>query len=271
MLALALVVALAAVAYLRPKPDAEDHALSALAPADVKTIRVEPQSAPPIVLERAGKAWRMSAPVRARADADRVESLLALLTAKSKHKFAADDLARFDLDKPGARVTFNEQTMNFGTVNPLSGEQYVATVGSVFLVAHRLAAAVPRRVQDVIAKRLFADEEQPAAFELKQFGVVRRDGKWLTERAAAAPSQDDYNRWTTDWRLATALRVEPFAGKATADTIEIGMDDGRRVKLTVLAREPELQLLRSDEGLRYDFAAAAAKQMLAPPAARDAR
>jgi hypothetical protein len=64
----AAVVALALFAYFKPHPSEPEHSLSTLKPADVTSITIEIAGAAPITLERAAAAWRLSAPLIARAD-----------------------------------------------------------------------------------------------------------------------------------------------------------------------------------------------------------
>jgi len=86
---------------------------------------------------------------------------------------------------------------------------------------------------------------------------------------AADLSQDDFIRWVDEWRLASALRVEPVPAARARDEIRIRLRNGGELTLGVISREPELVLARSDEKLQYRFGAGLAKRLLSPPAARE--
>ncbi len=90
------------------------------------------------------------------------------------------------------------------------------------------------------------------------------------ERApgAADLSQDDVNRWVDDWRLASALHAEPYAGGKPLGAIKVEFKDGRKITLDILQREPELVLLRPDQNLQYAFFPETAKHLLSPPGQR---
>ncbi|HTP96335.1 MAG TPA: DUF4340 domain-containing protein [Burkholderiales bacterium] len=268
-LALALVVlALAGAIYFKPDPKPVALRVSTLAPAEIGHIEIAREGQAPIVLERGARGWALRGPFTARADVLRTQRLLEILDARSTTRLDAGDPGRFDLDKPQVKLSLGAQTFSFGTVNPLTGEQYVATQGAVYLLALRYAAALPRQPEDMISRRPLADDEQPIGFELRDFSVTQSDGKWLLQPSSAALSQDDFNRWVDDWRFASATQVQPSPGAAAGERIRVALKDGRGIVFTVVKREPDLLVERDDERLRYRIPAASAKTLLAPPAAR---
>lgn len=264
---LTAVVALALLAYFRPHKSEPEYKLSTLKAADAKSIKLEIAGAAPIVLDRAAMEWRISAPLSARADTLQAQRLLEILDATSKDRFPATGLARFDLNEPHARVTINQETFGFGTVNPMSREQYVLTQDGIYLIPLSYGAALPRDALQLASKQLFAAEEAPIAFGFKEFGLAQQDGKWQLTPPAADLSQDDLNRWVDEWRLATALAVLPMSNRKPLESINIKLKGGGDITLAVMQREPGLVLARSDQRFEYQFTADAAKRLLAPPAA----
>lgn len=264
----ALVAALALFVYLKPGGDAAtDFALSSLKPGAASLIRIERDGAAAIVLERKHDAWLLTAPFAARADELMVQRLLEIALAKAAHRLAASDLARFDLERPEARLIIDGQTFSFGVVSAVSREQYVLTGDAVYTVSPRYGMALPGNAADLISRRLFAPDEVPARIELKDFAVAQRDGRWTLSPGPEDLSQDDLHRWVDEWQLATALRVEPYAkGKAQGE-IRLQLKNGGKLTLGILSRGPEWVLLRPDERLQYHFFAEIAKRLLAPPGA----
>ncbi len=262
----AAVAALGAWAWFKPAQDAPvENPLSRLKPAEVRSIRIERPDAPPIALERRQDSWFLTAPFAARGDGLRVERLLEILGAKTAHRLAATDLARFELDPPQARVAIDRQDFGFGMVSPVTREQYVLTEGAVFAVHPRYGAALPALPAEMASPRLLGPAETPVRIELRGYTVEQRDGKWGQTPPAQDPSQDDFLRWVELWRLASAARVEPYARGKPLDTIHLQLKEGAALTLDVLQREPELVLLRPDEKLVYYFRADVAKRLLSPP------
>jgi hypothetical protein len=271
LLLLAGVVGLAFYAVYRPNPqdNAPQFKLSELAPAAVEVVRIEPQGSTPIALERRGERWYMTQPLEARADQSQVQRVLDVLSAKAKDKLPATDLGRFDLAQPVMRVSFDDQTLSFGTVNPLTQEQYVLAGDSVYLLPALYTSLPPSRPDRLLTHALLRDEETPVAFALKAFKLELKDDKWAVSPPAGneAPSQDDLNRWVDGWRHASSLVTRPASNKAPAETIHVRLSDGRTLALGVISKDPDLILLRPDEGLEFQFSSDLGQRLLSRPEA----
>lgn len=268
---LAAVIALGLAAYFLPHGKAPGHRLSALKPADAKTIRIEIAGAAPVELAKTAAEWRLTAPLNARADAFQVQRLLDILDATSKDRYAATGLARYDLNEPYARVTINQQAFAFGTVNQMSREQYVLTQDGIYPLPLRYGAALPKTAFELVSRQLFGADEAPVAFDAGEFKLTQQDGRWQLAPPAADLSQDDINRWVDEWRLATALAVQPPGNGKPLATIKVKLAAGTEVAVAVLQRDPQFLLARSDQRFVYQFVSDAAKRLLAPPGAGTAR
>ena len=212
-------------------------------------------------------SWIITAPFIARADDLRVRQLLEILEARAANRLAATDLARFELERPAVQVNVDGQSFGFGMVNPITREQYVLTGGAVYAVSPRYGAALPASAAGLASRQLFGTGEIPIRIGLKAFTVEQRDGNWRQTPAASDLSQDDFVRWVDEWRRAAALRVEPQGKRKPLAEIRVQLKDGAALTLGLLAREPELVLLRADEKLQYHFRADAGKRLLSPPGA----
>jgi len=265
---LAAVIALAALIHFKSAQEGPaEHALSALKAGDARSIRVERPGAAPILLERTQDDWFITAPFAARADGPRVQRLLEIAGARAAHKLAATGLARFDLERPAARLIIDGQVFSFGLVNAATREHYVMTGDAVYPVHLRYGAALPAGAADLTSRQLFGPGEVPVRFELDPYTVEERDGKWVLSGAPHDLSQDDLIRWVEHWRMAAAARVGPLTRAKALARIRIRLKDGGALTLNLLAREPELVLARPDEQLQYHFLADAGKRLLSPPGA----
>lgn len=260
------VVALGWFVYLKPRSDEPvSYPVSALKAAEAGKIRIERAGHTPVVLEKKDGLWFITAPITAPAEPFQVQRLLAILDARAASRFTATDLARFDLDRPAARLTIDTQTFSFGTVSTLTREQYVLTGETVYALELRYGAALPADYMQLIRRQLFSAGEEPVSFEFSDFTVRSVDGKWTVTPAPADLSQDDINRWVDDWRLASALRAEPHVKGKPMGEIKVEFKDGGKLILNIMQREPELVLLRPDQNLQYSFFAQVAKRLLSPP------
>jgi hypothetical protein len=270
VLLLAVVVGLGWYILYRPAADeAPQHKLTTLLPSTVSHALIEPRGGEPIELAKRGEAWYLVRPFQARADRSQVERLLELTSATSKEKLAATELARFDLDRPALTVTLGERRFAFGTVNPLSQEQYVQAGDSVYLLPSFYASLVPQKAERLLTHSLFVEGETPVTFFLPGFRIELQGPKWVRTPASAQeePSQDDFNRWVEGWRFASSLLTQRAGTGAATEQIEVRLADGRTLKLGVLQKQPELILVRPDEKLQFYFSGEMAKRLMTPPEA----
>jgi len=273
VLLLAAVIGLGAYAWHKGnQPKEPSHSLSTLSPGAVKKIEVTRREGAAYSLEKRGEIWYLTSPLEARADQSQVQRLLDLLAATSKEKLAATDLKRFDLDPPALTVTIDNQVFSFGTTNPLTQEQYVATGDSVYLVSSYYLSLIPTQADRLLTHNLFHQDEKPVSFAFKDFRVEQKDGKWSVMPAPAdkeRPSQDDLNRWADDWRLSSSLLTQVWDGKATSETVQVKLADGTNVVFAVIRKEPELVLARPDEKVQFQFSGEMTKTLMRPPVAKD--
>jgi hypothetical protein len=269
---LAAVIGLGAYAWHKAnQPKEQTHALSTLSAAAARKIVVTRAEGASYTLEKRAETWFVTAPLEARADQSQVQRLLDLLSATSKEKLAAADLKRFDLDPPAVKVAIDNQVFSFGTTNPLTQEQYLATGDSVYLVSSYFLSLIPTRGDRLLTHNLFHQDEKPVAFVFKDFRVEQKDGKWSVTPTPAEkerPSQDDFNRWADDWRLSSSLLTQVWDGKAGSETVQVKLADGKSVVFAVVRTEPELVLARPDEKVQFQFSGDMSKTLMHPPSAK---
>lgn len=268
---LAAVVVLAWLAWRTPpREEVAQQTLSALRPATARSITLTRSGKPDIVLEKTGTQWQITAPWRARADEFQVLRMLTILDARPTAQFPVNELARFDLDPPVARLRIDAAEYAYGGINAVTREQYVRRGDTVYAVELRHGAGLPADVSALIRRAVLSETERPTAIALPQFSLTQANGKWTLIPAHADASQDDLQRFIDRWRQASAVRVMPHDGGKSLADIRMTLADGATLDIGILQREPQLMLLRRDLGLQYVFLAAAGQALLANPAAPSA-
>ena len=182
-------------------------------------------------------------------------------------RYPATELARFGLDRPVAKLAVEDETFAFGALNKMTREQYVQKGDAVYVLPLAPGASLPRDPEALIARELFSPAEAPVRFDLPGFSVTLADGAWRVEPALTEASADERVAWVDAWRHASAIRVTRHAGSVPAAVIRVTLKNGATLTFGIVDREPELVLLRIDEGLQYHFPAAVAKRLLSPPGA----
>jgi hypothetical protein len=276
---LLLVAGIVSFLYLRPAPEnkaQKSYELSTLKLSDFSKLSVEFPAKAPVVFEKIDGYWHIAQPYKARADQRSIQRILSIVAATTTEKFPATDLVRFGLDHPVLKLKMNNEEFLFGTLNPVSGEQYVAYKDSVYLLATTYSEAASIQVVELIDKNPLKPTEKIAGFDfsrLEQWEDIRLnvdlvDGKWKVSAANAKPHQNDMNEWLdTTWVHASATSVEPYMPdrKTTYPSFEVKLQDGSKVHFDKIQESPELLLGRPDEGMTYHFPQDIGFTMLNPP------
>jgi hypothetical protein len=268
---IAALVALSLYAYFKPWQDAAPTIkLMQLKRDEVTRIAIEPHGAAPIKLEKHDGTWRIAAPLKAQADATQVDRLVDIVNANAKQKLANADLVQLGLNPPQVRVTLNHQSLAFGRVNDITYEQYVAAADGVYLVPPLYGYGIPTDATKLLSRSLLDAGEVPVAFDFGRYRIVRDDkGNWaaagdFATAKEASLSQDDFNRWADAWRYTSALSVEPDQGSRAREQVTVRFKDGKAVTMRIVQKEPDFQLVRNDNAMRYHFGVAVGQRLLDP-------
>jgi hypothetical protein len=267
-LGLALLIAglVLVVLYKPGRREAAPAPLTTLAPDTIGEIRVERREREAIVLTRADGGWRMTAPVKARANRHNVESLLRLVSAPGESRLpGAADLKPFGLDPPQAVVRLGNEEIALGSLHPLHNQVYARYRGAVYLIPAHSQAAAGFGYAQFLDTRLIEENRKPVAFRLPGFALTLKDGTWQRAPAVKDLSSDRINDFVREWRHATALSVERAGGGKPAAWIEVtfeGEDKAKTLRLGVVSHKPEFILRRHDEGLEYHFPEESGQRLL---------
>lgn len=232
--------------------------LTTLSTTAISQIRIEHSEQSAIVLDKTGEEWRLTAPIPARANRFNIESLLRTLSAPAETRIPAvtGELAEFGLDKPQSRLWFDNETIAFGAMHPLTNHVYVLYKNGVALIpAHNLAPAT-YPYTNFIDSRLFEEDRKLVALRLPGFSLTLKDGIWRQQPMDQTLTSDQINEFVAGWQNASALRIEKYSGKEEIGKIVLAtLRDNKEVKLRlgILAYKPEFILFRQDENLKYHF------------------
>lgn len=261
--------------HFRP-PGGHKHAdrppLTRLVPDQITHIRLVRPGRRTIMLAKQRGRWRISAPVSARADRFRIDSLLHVAKARVEDRFAAPAraLAKYGLNDPDATLWLDGQKIEFGGSNALGGLQYVRYRGHVDLIATESFKPAALRLNDFYSSRLIQKNRRPVAFVFPDFRLTSHRGIWKVEPPNPHLSTDAINSFVDEWRYARALSVgrdhqKPVTGRILVRYVTRGKPAAgppHVMTIDIIERKPELVLYRPDEGLDYHFPSQMGRHLL---------
>lgn len=241
--------------------------LTTLAADAVSRLRLERPGHEPILLEKTGNGWKLTAPVKARANAFNIDGLLRILSAPAETRFpaAGHEPAKFGLDPPQANVWFGDEVVAFGAMHPLNNRTYVRYKDEIALTDGRYLASAIYPYSNFIDSRLFEAERGITAIKLPDFALIQKNGAWQKQPPDKKLPSDRINDFAAEWHNARALHVEKYSGKEILERIEIiSLLDGKSEKLAlgIIAYKPDFILYRQDENLEYHFTEDTGKRLL---------
>ncbi len=241
--------------------------LMTLATDQITRIQIDRPKKPRIVLTKTDDAWRLTAPHPARASSFNVDRLLRLAKAESQARFPAvpEELARYGLDKPSARVLLNDEEIIFGAMHPIKNQHYVRYRDEVHLIPSRYFAPITYRYTNYIDTRLLEEGRTPVGFKFPDFRLTLKDGTWHRQPKNDKLTTDSINNFVQEWRHARALSVERYSKKRALGRIQITFTKNGKTEtltLAILGYKPDFILYRKDEGLEYHFPEDIGKRLL---------
>ena len=221
-------------------------------------------------IEKRNGNWHMLRPYNTRVEQLQIDRLLDISSATASEQLAHENLSRYGLDPAGLTVTLNDQAFTFGNINEITNEQYLATGGSVYLEKTYYGYGIPVNATKLVSHKLLGNDETPVKFDFGDWKAVKGDnGSWSIQGKTASNSDDmlsadTLNLWIAEWHLASSLSATPHEGPAQGERIVIQLSNGNSAEIRVLSRDPDVQLLRVGENMRYEFGSGAGGRLLDP-------
>ncbi len=274
LLNLALIVIVAAlglVAYLRPghRPPPPKPPLTTLPVKDITRIRIARPGHETIELQRSHGAWRITAPIRARADTMRVEGIEDAAGARSlaRYPIARLKLGEVGLAPPKVRLRLNGRELDFGDTDPINQWRYVKVGDTVHLTGDTVYPFLTMPPTAFVNLALLPPGAQITSLALPKI-TLRRGAN---EHWSIAPPHPGLDRTRIRallqrWRDARALFVQRDHGGAAKGRIMIRLE-GRKSPLRFVIRRthPGLVLARPEAGLSYHLGSSGSRGLLALP------
>jgi len=271
---LLLVVGLAWVVYQEPgldAPDSRTH-LTQLAPEQITQITIKRVGKEELVFVKEN-GWQMRMPVNARANQFRIDSILKLVQAEWRGQFDVSelDLAKYQLDEPQVRITFNNIDIDFGGNEPLNRDRYVRMGGYVYLVNDTLYYRLLAPPETFIALALLPPDSSLVEVSLPGLKIENEQGRWIVKSGKEGLTPEQINKLVDEWQHAQAIRItRNKKGVAKGEIILRLAAIPGELRYEIIQLEPELIISREDIGIRYHFTNEQMKKMIDPGAGSEA-
>ena len=262
---LAVIAVLGALAFFEPgKKKTETIPLAKVDENALTALTLKNQDT--IQFEKKDGHWRLAAPFRAPANEVRVRQLIDIAKSnrEAEYPLKPEDRAKFELDQPKATLVLGDTTLLFGGSDPINMRRYVQVGDTLYLVNDDFFHHLTASATDYVDKKLLPEGAKIKEIVLPGLKAsLGQDGKWTREPPGEAKS--DLNELATAWTTARAIEVKRLEKPPQGETIKIGLVEGGPLEFTIVQREPDLILARSDLGLQYELTGETTRQLLNLP------
>jgi len=260
--------------YAQKQKNAPKPTLTGLAAEGVSSASVAWPDAPEIKLVKTDGHWRLTAPVSARADRFEALNFGNLATSEVKETLTPDglDLKQIGLDPPERVITLNDQRIEFGNVDPIESRRYVKLGGKVMLIDDPVSAAFDRDYYDLVAKELFASDEEIVGLELPGLSLGRNaEGQWVATPASEAATPQAMAKLVENWKTVNAMWNEAGGEEPKGGTVRVLLKGGETREFVVAGTEPQFSLYSPALKVRFQLSKAVADELLKLPAPTPAK
>lgn len=264
----AILAALGLIAWLVPAHETGAHktTITALSAADIHTIRIAQPNEPTAVYTRDGGHWRMTQPIKARADQTAIQAWLNSVneTATGHYAIKQRRLKQFGLKHPKLTLSLNDQTFQFGTLAPLNHERYIRHNNQLFLVNDILFYQLRGDPLAHLSKRLLPKGATITAITLAHAALTRtKSGQWRITPKQPNVSADSIQKLLDHWTRARATATATARAHNTTEHITIQIK-GRAtpIRYDVHRSKTTPTLVRSATGVQYTLPRQSGRKLL---------
>jgi hypothetical protein len=268
---IAVAAALGLVAYLRPghRPPPPKPLITTLPVKDITRIRIARPGHETIELQRRHGVWRITAPIRARADTMRVEGIEDAARARSlaRYPVAQLELGQAGLAPPKVRLRLNGRELDFGGTDPIDQWRYVRVGDTVHLTSDTVYPFLTMPPTAFVNLALLPPGARITSLALPKLTLRRgANGHWSIAPPHPGIDRARIRSLLRRWRDVRALFVQRDHGGTSKGRVTIRLE-GRKSPLRFVIRRthPGLVLARPDAGLSYHLGSSGSQGLLAPP------
>jgi len=260
--------------YLNTKnKPVEIERLTNLIPDDINSIYIPRDNKNGILLQKellpSGETtWNMIKPYSIKAHQFRVNTLLGLSQTPIIESFDSRtlNLQHYALDKPRARISFNNTEIAFGKTNPLNSKRYLKNKNKLVLVSddtYPLISAQPATFVDL----MLLPEKNISALTLNDLKIEKtKSTHWISSSKKLsdnALSADQIQILLDDWRNAQAFAVHKYMPRKKLGKIQITFEDSI-IDFELSDDDPWLILSRPDLGIEYHLDSSQKQKLFGP-------
>ncbi|UCB54216.1 MAG: hypothetical protein JSW45_09690 [Thiotrichales bacterium] len=218
-----------------------------------------------IELRKIGGQWQMLQPISITANAFRIDTLLNMLETRSHASYPVSELEldKYGLSEVHTSISFNDETIGFGIVNPINNYRYVRAGDSVHLIDDHFYPLLSSQTGTLVARELISGDAEIVKLELPDHTLYRdADNKWQSDGNVGP---DAINDTLYHWRKSQAFGVHNYMPRDSLGDIKVYLaEKSEPLHFSVTDTDPWLIIARPERDIEYHFNLEFYKRLLKP-------
>jgi len=186
-----------------------------------------PENQDILFLKESDGLWHMKNPYSLKAHQFRINTLLSLTQTPVEKSYDINslDLSQYSLDKPLARITFNNTEILFGKTNPLNNKRYFLAENKLALINDQLYPLASAQASSFISLDLLPENYSITKIHTPVVNLLLdRDNNWINapnNTSKLKLNADQIQSLLQHWNKAQAFAVHKYLPRKNLGQIEI--------------------------------------------------
>lgn len=263
-LLLFIVTGLASFIYLTEE---ESNTLSLLTDIDkstIKTITIHHNSNATTLNKDPENHWGIISPANIAANNFRVKSILKLINAPVHNRYTSAEinLNNIGLENPETTITFDNNIISFGVINPATNLRYVLFKEAIYTIQDIYYPLISSHFSTLVSLNLLTQNSKVEKLILLNQTIAKNNnGLWQSNITI---STDNIVKTIDLWQTSQAFGVHQYLERESLGEVFVYTNKQQPVTYLITDTEPWLIIARPEIGLEYHLDADAYKQLMKP-------
>ncbi len=259
------VVFLASVIYLSEEENIALKKLSDIDLNDISSINIQHNTNSTVIIKQKEDQWQITQPIKIAANNFRIKSILKLINAPVQNQYSAAeiDTKSIGLEEPQTSIQFNNHTIEFGIINPVTNLRYVKLDNHVYTIEDVYYPLINSHFGTLVSLNLLPVNSDIKKLVLANQTIAKDDrGLW---RSNSDISTDDIVKTIQHWQQDQAFGVHEYMQREELGEVFIYLKNQQQpLTYTITDTDPWLIIARPDIGLEYHLNIEAYNNLISP-------
>lgn len=227
--------------------------LSLIDPAKIKTIQITRTNKETIKLRKSDSGWYLTNPDLAPANSFRISSIFKFLEERvyTQFKITQTDLSKYGLDQAVVTLSYDDNIIYFGDINPLDQGRFIQHGETVFVVEDSLFQQLIQPAEFYISTLMLTNAESIIRIQCGELILQKDNGLWEQTAGDNRMSDNKIFIMTNTWLNLEANRVTKTTTHNSLGKIYLSFNDGTRIGIVL--KEAGAELIMSPDIADFDY------------------